>query len=231
MQIMRAEFRHASHSGFTARRMRELRAAILGCTRCRALLKCRRQAVPGTGAAPADVAFVGLAPGRFGGDRTGIPFSGDRSGNLLREMISRANLERVFITNLVRCSPRDARGRNRDPSAREIANCREHLAAELRLARPRMIVCLGAVAWRQLAGRASGFHPRAALPLRHGEALLYAMYHPAYVIRGAYSLDLYLRDFDRLAHWVNVVTSVAEHREHVAAALTIKNQRTDLGDL
>src|SRR5271163_1353293 len=71
-----------------AGRLRALRAAMLGCVRCEALVKCRSQVVPGHGAAPATIAFVGLAPGRFGGDLTGIPFSGDRSGNLLRLMIA-----------------------------------------------------------------------------------------------------------------------------------------------
>src|ERR1700687_3826516 len=101
-----------------------LRTAMLGCTRCTALVRSRSQVVPGAGEIPAAVAFVGLAPGRLGGDRTGIPFSGDRSGELLRRMILRVNLPGVFITNVVRCNPRDARGRNRDPKAREIANCR-----------------------------------------------------------------------------------------------------------
>src|SRR3984893_7565423 len=109
----------------------QLRIAMLDCTRYTALLRWRSQVVPGDGASPAAVAFVGLAPGRFGGDRTGIPFSGDRSGDLLREMIRRSGLRRTFITNLVRCNPRDRYGRNRDPSAGEIANCRDHLETEL----------------------------------------------------------------------------------------------------
>src|ERR1700740_1455645 len=125
-------------------RLRALRAAMLGCMRCDALVRCRSQVVPGHGATPATVAFVGLAPGRLGGDRTGIPFSGDRSGELLRRMIARADLRRVFITNVVRCNPRDGRGRNRDPSAREIANWRDHLAGELAAVRPRVVGCLGA---------------------------------------------------------------------------------------
>ena len=104
-----------------------VRESMLGCRRCPTLVRCRSRVVPGHGAAPAAVAFVGLAPGRLGGDRTGIPFSGDRSGELLRRMIGAAGMGRVFITNLVRCNPRDARGRNRDPTAGEIANCRSHL--------------------------------------------------------------------------------------------------------
>lgn len=214
---MPAEVRQVREPSTASHRMREVRAAILGCNRCRALVRCRARVVPGDGAAPADIAFVGLAPGRFGGDRTGIPFSGDRSGNLLRAMISRASLGRVFITNLVRCTPRDARGRNRDPILREIANCRDHLVAELAAARPQIIVCLGAVAWRELAGVEAKFRPRAPIPLRRDGAFLYPMYHPAYVVRGAYSADMYVRDFARLAHWRQIAMGMPLRRERAPA--------------
>ena len=139
-----------------------LQASMRECCDCAALVKCRSRVVPGDGAVPAQVMFVGIAPGRFGGDITGIPFSGDRSGILLRTMIARAGIEDVFITNLVRCNPRDERGRNRDPLAGEIDNCRRHLEAEIAMVRPRIIVCLGAMAWRQLAGREVPFEPARA---------------------------------------------------------------------
>ncbi len=158
--------------------------------------------MPGAGAIPAEVAFVGLAPGRFGGDRTGVPFDGDRSGELLRRMIRHARLESVFITNVVRCNPRDAAGRNRDPAASEIANCRGHLAAELELARPGLVVCLGRIAWRELAGRDRPFTPAAATPTSANGLRLLAMYHPGYVIRGAYPEKSYRRDFVRMARIV-----------------------------
>lgn len=171
---------------------------MLRCRRCAALVRCRSRVVPGAGSAPAQVAFVGLAPGRLGGDRTGVPFSGDRSGSLLREMIGAAGLEEVFITNLVRCNPRDRRGRNRDPRPSEILNCRPYLEAELALASPLLTVCLGRTAWRELAGPGAPFdRPRAAPQAVNGR-ILYPMYHPAYVNRGAYSRRQYLRDFARL---------------------------------
>jgi DNA polymerase len=178
-------------------------AAIRRCVRCPALVKCRSQVVPGHGAVPARIAFVGLAPGRLGADRTGIPFSGDRSGELLRGMIARAGLRRLFITNrfdATRATPAAAiaiRG------AREIANCSGHLAAELALVRPRVVVCLGAVAWRELARSAAPFRPRSGAVLDSGDALLYPMYHPAYVVRGAYTPSAYARDFRRLARVCN----------------------------
>lgn len=180
-----------------------LSASIRACVRCAALVKCRSQAVPGAGAIPAEVAFVGLAPGRFGGDRTGVPFEGDRSGELLRRMIRYIGLESVFITNVVRCNPRDAAGRNRDPSASEIANCRGYLAAEMKLARPQLVVCLGRIAWWELAGRERPFAPDAANPTTASGLRLWPMYHPGYVIRGAYPEKSYRRDFARMARIVH----------------------------
>lgn len=182
-----------------ARRLRALRASMLGCARCEGLVRCRSRVVPGDGDAPAMLAFVGLAPGRFGGDRTGIPFGGDRSGQLLRRMIAHRGLKSVFITNLVRCNPRDSHGRNRDPDAGEIANCRSHLAAELALVRPAVIVCLGRVAWLELTAGDVPFTPRRPAANERGGLLVYPMYHPAYVVRGAYPEKSYTRDFSRLA--------------------------------
>ena len=175
-----------------------LQASMRECCDCAALVKCRSRVVPGDGAVPARVMFVGIAPGRFGGDITGVPFSGDRSGKLLRAMIERAGIEDAFITNLVRCNPRDEHGRNRDPLADEIANCRKHLEAEIAMVRPRIIVCLGAMAWRHIAGREAAFDPTHPKILPHADSIIYPMYHPGYVIRGAYDAKRYMRDFRRL---------------------------------
>jgi uracil-DNA glycosylase family 4 len=176
-----------------------LREAMLGCTRCPALVRSRSCVVPGHGAVTAIIAFVGIAPGRLGGDRTGVPFSGDRSGDLLRRMIRESGLRRVFITNLIRCSPRDDGGRNRDPHPDEIANCRDYLDAELALARPRIVACLGRIAWRELAGRKALFEPSDPHPLLVDGRLLHPLYHPGYAIRGAYPESSYRSDFARLA--------------------------------
>jgi uracil-DNA glycosylase family 4 len=183
--------------------LQALRASMLECRKCAALVKCRSQVVPGDGAVPAEVMFVGIAPGRFGGDQTGIPFSGDRSGILLRRMLARAHLDDVFITNLVRCNPRDERGRNRDPLAGEIGNCRKHLEAEIAVVKPRVIACLGAMAWRHIGGDDLPFDPpQPKLQIRKG-AIIYPMYHPGYVIRGAYPERRYIRDFLRLRRYLD----------------------------
>jgi uracil-DNA glycosylase len=178
--------------------LRRLRSSIQHCTRCDALVRCRSRVVPGDGTVPAEVAFVGIAPGRLGGDRTGVPFSGDRSGQLLRRMIEISGLKHVFITNLVRCNPRDAGGRNRDPTADEISRCRPHLEAEFSIVRPRIVACLGRLAWKEMAGHGAQFKPRSGKALMADGLLIFPMYHPAFVNRGAYPIRSYKRDFGRL---------------------------------
>jgi uracil-DNA glycosylase len=193
----------------------DVRASMLRCMRCPALVRCRSRVVPGAGDVPAEVVFVGVAPGRFGGDRTGIPFSGDRSGDLLRRMIRRAGLASVFITNLVRCNPRDEAGRNRDPKPIEIASCREYLEAELALARPRVVACLGRIAWRELAGRNARFNPRRPMLINSNGFGLYPMYHPAYVNRGAYSRRAYAAQFAKLARILRSSAKLADPQQAI----------------
>src|SRR5436309_6623876 len=56
----------------------------------------------------AHVMFIGEAPGRQGGDRTRVPFSGDRSGRNFARFFVSIKLTRaaIFITNAVLCNPR-----------------------------------------------------------------------------------------------------------------------------
>jgi hypothetical protein len=81
-----------------------------------ASLPPQRRRVPGHGSRDAILVLVAEAPGRFGADRTGVPFSGDRSGPFLRELIAGLGLDAgrdVYLTNVVKCNPRDERGNNR----------------------------------------------------------------------------------------------------------------------
>jgi uracil-DNA glycosylase family 4 len=100
----------------------------------------------------AKVLFVAEAPGRLGGDRTGVPLSSDQTGRNFARLLEEAGLRRddVFVTNAVLCNPRSVRGNNRPPSRAELANCREHLRRVLELVRAPIVVSLGAVALAQL---------------------------------------------------------------------------------
>ncbi len=58
--------------------------------------------------------------------------------------------DRVFITNSVLCNPLADNGRNRRPSARDVAACNDFLAAQLELVRAPVVVALGGVALEAL---------------------------------------------------------------------------------
>src|SRR3954463_11568356 len=78
------------------------------CRRCPAM--CERNAVLSerNGKLDARVMFIGEAPGRQGGDRTRVPFSGDQSGRNFARFLDSIKLTRaaIFITNAVLCNPR-----------------------------------------------------------------------------------------------------------------------------
>ncbi|HEX5503525.1 MAG TPA: uracil-DNA glycosylase [Thermomicrobiales bacterium] len=153
-----------------------------GCRRCPAMAGRRRVLSDANGRPGALVCFVGEAPGRRGGERTGVPFSGDQSGRNFTALLAVAGLARaeVFITNAVLCNPRDERDRNRAPSRAELTACRDFLARQLALVDPPIVAPLGAVALaaldalaphgqrlRTAAGHAYAWHGRVLAPLYH----------------------------------------------------------------
>ena len=109
----------------------------------------RRVLGHGNGRLSVALLVVGLAPGRLGAERTGIPFCGDRSGAMLDTLLARAGLSRdqVFVTNAVLCNPQDERGRNAPPAAAELGRCRAHLRATLELVTAPVVVALGRTAF------------------------------------------------------------------------------------
>ena len=116
------------------------------CTTCPNMINQSAVLGPGNGSIESDILFVAEAPGRFGGARTGIPFSGDKSGDNFETLIAHVGLTRqdIFVTNAVLCNPL-ADGNNRRPTAQEIGNCSPYLKTVLELMRPRVVVTLGGV--------------------------------------------------------------------------------------
>lgn len=147
-----------------------------GCRCCPELVANRHRIVHGWGTVPARVMIVGEAPGVKGADRTGVPFTGDRSGRRLQALLIRLGLSLAtdpadpapplrdcFLSNAVRCNPPG----NRRPTRTEIAACAPHLLAELALVRPRLIVAVGGVAAGVLAAHLLG---RPLPPIRQAHA-------------------------------------------------------------
>lgn len=160
----------------------QLCADATACQRCPTMVGRPRILSPANGGAGARVIFIGEAPGRLGGDRTGVPFSGDQSGRNFERLLAAANLTRaeVFITNAILCNPRDERGRNRGPSRQELASCGDLLTRQLALIAAPVVVTLGAVALkaldalaahglqlREVVGQAVSWQGRLLMPLYH----------------------------------------------------------------
>lgn len=125
----------------------ELRAVSSGCVAC-PLHGGRTQVVFADGTAPADVMFVGEAPGEQE-DLTGVPFVG-RSGQLLSSLIAEVGIERsqVVIANVIKCRP----PLNRDPLPAEVDTCRFWLRRQVHLVDPAVICTVGAFATRWALG-------------------------------------------------------------------------------
>jgi DNA polymerase len=176
-----------STKDFLAERQREFEALVTeaaACRRCPAM--CGRSAVLSerNGRVGARVMFVGEAPGRQGGDRTRVPFSGDQSGRNFARYLSSIGLSReeIFITNAALCNPRSESGANRRPTRQEVANCSEFLRRQVEAVDPRVVVTLGAVSLEAL--RAVEYH-RLTLKENVGQVLEWAgrllvpLYHPS----------------------------------------------------
>jgi DNA polymerase len=124
-----------------------LAAEAAACCLCPAMSERRAVLSERNGSVESRVMLIGEAPGRQGGDRTRVPFSGDQSGQNLARFLASINLKRedIFITNSVLCNPRKESGANRKPTMKEMKNCSAFLRRQLEVINPSVVVTLGAV--------------------------------------------------------------------------------------
>ena len=156
-----------------------LKAAVSACTAC-ALHRGRTQTVFGVGDEQADWLLVGEAPGAEE-DQQGEPFVG-QAGQLLDAMLAAIEQTRgtnLYIANVLKCRPPG----NRNPDPAEVAQCAPHLARQIELIRPRLILAMGRFAAQTLLGTdASIASLRGRLHTCQGVPLI-VTYHPAYLLR------------------------------------------------
>jgi uracil-DNA glycosylase family 4 len=148
--------------------------------------------VPGFGDPKARVLVVGLAPGAHGSNRTGRQFTGDASGGFLFPALHKAGfanqasaesrgdglvLKGMYITASGRCAPPDNK-----PTTQELDNCQPFLEREIQLIQPRVIVCLGKIAFDRIlkisALRGLKFSHGATYQMETGHWIL-CSYHPS----------------------------------------------------
>lgn len=132
--------------------------------------------VPGFGDPNARVLIVGLAPGAHGSNRTGRNFTGDASGGFLYPALHRAGfanqptaihrndglvLKDLYMAAAARCAPPDNK-----PTSQELNTCQPYLERDLEILKPKVIVCLGRVAFERILKIYSIRNP--ALKFGHG---------------------------------------------------------------
>ncbi len=158
--------------------LERIREDIGDCKRCR-LCQQRNTIVFGAGNAHAQLVFVGEGPGRDE-DIQGLPFVG-RAGKLLTQMIEAMGLKRddVYICNVVKCRPPE----NRAPEPDEMETCSPFLYRQLAVIQPKVVVCLGAIAFQALYGAKQSISRLRGQWLEFRGIPMMATYHPAYLLR------------------------------------------------
>jgi uracil-DNA glycosylase family 4 len=157
----------------------------------------------------ANIMFVAEAPGRLGGDKTGVPLSQDQTGRNFESLLGVAGIERsrIFVTNGVLCNPRDAKGNNAPPSHQEIENCAEHLAATIEIVQPGYVVSLGIVALRALGlvcEHGVTLARDVGVPIEWHGRVLVPLYHPGPRAMIHRPMGVQMEDYRRLGLLVKI---------------------------
>ncbi len=186
------------------------------CRTCGRFELARTPLMPMVGTTPCDILIVGEAPGREE-DWEGRPFVG-KSGRLLHETLRQFGFDalglRVAYTNTVRC----ATAKNRKPSDKERKLCAGLLEADIDQAAPRMILALGAVAFKALCGR-TGIMAQHGQLFEHAKRPLpvFAALHPAFVLHDPNNRQDFERDIERFVsllrpETIRTITIIAARR-------------------
>jgi DNA polymerase len=163
-----------------------LRAAAAGCKRCD-LWKPATQTVFGAGPDNARILVVGEQPGDAE-DLSGLPFVGP-AGGMLDRALEELGLDRrrMYVTNAVKHFKFERRGKNRlhkSPNPGEQRACRVWLEGELARIRPDVVVCLGAIAARNIFGARFGLmKQRGTWQVLPDGTRAFATVHPSWILR------------------------------------------------
>jgi uracil-DNA glycosylase family 4 len=219
-----------------------LNEKVVACRKCPRLVGYREQVardkrrafrdwiywgkpVPGFGDPKARLVLVGLAPGAHGSNRTGRPFTGDKSGEFLYKALYDAGfankpvavsrddglqLLNAYITAAARCAPPDNK-----PLPQELLNCRPYLERELEILKPKAVLALGKIGWDVSLGilkHQGWIASRAAFPFAHGAEAdipaagvrLFGVYHPSQqnTSTGKVTLAMYAKVLRRIRRFL-----------------------------
>ncbi len=172
----------------------ELKGMCASCRKC-PLGQSKKNSVFERGSRSAKLMFVGEAPGGQE-DETGIPFVG-AAGQLLDKYLRAAGIDReeVYICNILKCRP----PQNRDPLPEEQDACMDYLRAQVRLVKPKIIVCLGRISAMRLIDPAFRITRDHGVFHKKGNFLITAVYHPSALLRDPSKKEDMLRDMLKIA--------------------------------
>ena len=171
----------------------DLESRCKGCQSC-PLGKTRISLVFGVGNREADLMFVGEAPGQAE-DEQGIPFVG-AAGKLLDRYLFAVGIPResVYIANVLKCRP----PQNRDPLPEEEDACIGYLREQVKLIRPKIIVCLGRIAAMRLIKPDFKITQEHGTWFQKGNYLMTAVFHPAALLRDPRRKEDMLEDMKKI---------------------------------
>ena len=132
------------------------------------------------------IMMIGEQPGDHE-DKEGRPFVGP-AGKLLDKCLEEAEIDRlkVYVTNTVKHFKWEPRGKlriHKKPNMKEIHACRPWFEAELETVRPKLIVCLGAVAAQSLLGSSFKITQDHGKLQKAGFPPIIATLHPSAILR------------------------------------------------
>lgn len=174
------------------------------CLQCRdcPLCEIRTHVVFGAGNPQAQILFVGEGPGE-NEDLTGEAFVG-RGGQLLDKYLMHIGLSReenVYIANIVKCRP----PHNRDPKPEEQTSCEHWLREQVKLIRPKIIVCLGRIAAQKIIREDFRVTKEHGVFYERKGCYLMGTYHPAALLRNPAQKADALCDFVALREKISEV--------------------------
>ncbi|EID85000.1 uracil-DNA glycosylase, family 4 [Treponema sp. JC4] len=152
---------------------------ILKCTHCQ-LARTRTNVVPGEGVPHPEVLVIGEGPG-YDEDMQGRPFVG-KAGILLDKMLGAIGLSRTtncFIANVVKCRP----PQNRDPFPEEQEACFSFLEAQIKILKPKMILCMGRISAHKMLNSEEAIGKLRGQFFEFSGIPLMATYHPSALLR------------------------------------------------
>lgn len=180
---------------------------------CASCHKCplgdtRTNCVFGVGNKNAELMFVGEAPGEQE-DLSGTPFVG-RAGQLLDKFLYAVDIPRedVYIANILKCRP----PKNRDPQPAEEDACIGYLREQVKLIKPRIIVCLGRIAAMRLIDPNYKITKEHGTWVKKGNYLMTAVYHPALLLRDPRRKEEMLTDMKMIKEQLDRMREADDYR-------------------